>query len=215
MNRQVLILLLVPLFLIVTAMTRQPEGTVPNTSVGPSILNIAITEPDSSLRCLALNLYRESGWETDEGQLAVATVTMNRVRASGFPASVCEVVYQRNPRGCQFSWVCQKTSPVDSVRYARSERIAARVLYGRARHPQLRRALYYHAEYVAPVWADNMTQILQIGAHIFYDPTPRQVEGEGKAEAANQADEQGPALGHDSTQNHGNLPHHPSIPDQG
>ena len=57
--------------------------------------------------CLAQNMYFEAGIESKAGKLAVAEVTMNRVKSSEFPNTVCEVVYQRTKYTCQFSWICE------------------------------------------------------------------------------------------------------------
>jgi spore germination cell wall hydrolase CwlJ-like protein len=35
--------------------------------------------------------------------------------------------------------------------------------------PELRNALYYHADYVNPFWAEHKRRIVKIGAHIFYE----------------------------------------------
>ena len=47
------------------------------------------------LECLARNIYWEAANESYEGKLAVAQVTLNRTKASGYPNTVCEVVYQK------------------------------------------------------------------------------------------------------------------------
>ena len=52
-------------------------------------------EEQAQIDCLALNIYREAGHEPEDGKLAVALVTMNRVKAPGFPDSVCKVVQQK------------------------------------------------------------------------------------------------------------------------
>lgn len=140
----------------------------------PSVISITFEDLtasfDPDLHCMTLNIYREAGWEPHEGQIAVGTVTMNRVRHPNYPSTVCGVVYQRNSRGCQFSWVCQKVSPIIPERYERIEQVARLVLVDSQRHPELRRSLHYHADYVNPDWAEQMTPIKQIGAHIFYRP---------------------------------------------
>lgn len=59
------------------------------------------------VECLAKNIYYEAGSEPREGMLAVAQVTMNRVKSNEFPRSVCGVVYQQRKGVCQFSWVCE------------------------------------------------------------------------------------------------------------
>ena len=58
------------------------------------------------LYCLAKNVYFEAASEPFDGKVAVAMVTMNRVKHNDFPNDVCSVVYERNKRTCQFSWTC-------------------------------------------------------------------------------------------------------------
>jgi spore germination cell wall hydrolase CwlJ-like protein len=49
---------------------------------------------DKALRCLALNIYHEARSEPRAGQIAVASVTLNRVKSKRFPGTVCDVVMQ-------------------------------------------------------------------------------------------------------------------------
>ena len=53
-----------------------------------------------ALFCLALNVYHEAKNQSLIGQIAVAQVTMNRVRDDRYPSTVCEVVKQ----GPTYSW---------------------------------------------------------------------------------------------------------------
>jgi len=76
------------------------------------------------LECLAVNIYHEARGETQKGKLAVAHVTVNRVKSKRFPNTVCDVVYQAQysewwlARGkqvpvrhrCHFSWYCDGKS---------------------------------------------------------------------------------------------------------
>ena len=52
-------------------------------------------EVDNQLLCLAKNIYYEAGNEPEEGKVAVAMVTINRVRDGRFGKSICSVVDQR------------------------------------------------------------------------------------------------------------------------
>ena len=68
---------------------------------------ITAKERARQLDCLAINIYREAGYEPFEGKVAVAQVTMNRVEDPQFPNDVCSVVYQKSTTVktvCQFSW---------------------------------------------------------------------------------------------------------------
>jgi spore germination cell wall hydrolase CwlJ-like protein len=57
------------------------------------IVDINISSKDRD--CLARNIYYEAGAEPEEGKVAVAMVTINRVRDGRFGKTVCSVVDQR------------------------------------------------------------------------------------------------------------------------
>jgi len=120
------------------------------------------------LKCLADNIYYEAGNQSTQGKLAVAAVTINRVKSPKFPKSVCAVVYQRTKRVCQFSWVCEGKKTVRSAQqYSESKKVAEKVLLSGANHGILgRNVLFYHADYVNPRW--NLRRVAKIGDHIFY-----------------------------------------------
>jgi spore germination cell wall hydrolase CwlJ-like protein len=60
------------------------------------IVDINISSKDRD--CLAKNIYYEAGSEPEEGKVAVAMVTINRVRDGRFGKTVCSVVDQRTVR---------------------------------------------------------------------------------------------------------------------
>ncbi|WP_313105317.1 cell wall hydrolase, partial [Brevundimonas sp.] len=62
--------------------------------------------PDNDLECLTQAIYYEARNESEAGQAAVAEVVLNRSRHRAYPKRVCEVVYQRNSRTCQFTFTC-------------------------------------------------------------------------------------------------------------
>lgn len=120
------------------------------------------------LKCLADNIYYEAGNQSATGKLAVAAVTINRVKSPRFPKSVCSVVYQKTRGTCQFSWVCEGKKRIRSQQqYAESKRIAEKVLLSGANHGIFgSNVLFYHADYVNPRW--NLRRVTKIGDHIFY-----------------------------------------------
>lgn len=124
------------------------------------------------IECLALNLYKEARGEPQIGILAVAHVTLNRVKSSKFPSSVCDVVYQKNRRACQFSWVCMKKIRLkrpNEITYERLKKIAEHVYFNKDKITDVTNgALYYHAEYVKPLWRKKLNKTKKIGKHIFY-----------------------------------------------
>lgn len=135
--------------------------------------NIPTKVVEERLGCLAINIYREAGYEPFEGKVAVAQVTLNRVEHPNFPKDVCAVVYQKNTFMekivCQFSWYCDsthKTKPINKVAYQESYEVAKKVMLEGFRLDSIKDALYYHADYVNPQW--KLKKVAKIGRHIFY-----------------------------------------------
>jgi spore germination cell wall hydrolase CwlJ-like protein len=134
---------------------------------------VSIKVREKQLDCLAMNIYREAGYEPFEGKVAVAQVTMNRANHPSFPKDICGVVHQKSvimdKVVCQFSWFCDsaaKTRPVNKTAYNESYEVAKKVLLENFRLDIMKEALYYHADYVNPRW--GLPKIGKIGNHIFY-----------------------------------------------
>ena len=126
------------------------------------------------LDCLARNIYHEAGYEPFEGKVAVAQVTINRAESGQFPSDICQVVYQKNVVYekvlCQFSWYCDSASikkPMNGPVYTESMEVAKKVLLEGFRIDSVKKALYYHADYVNPSWGKK--PISKIGHHVFYN----------------------------------------------
>ena len=130
--------------------------------------------------CLAKNIYFEARGESLTGKIAVANVTMNRVKHHKYPSTVCAVVTQakwyvnwkgnRLPRRnqCQFSWFCDGKAdvPVDMRAYKDSVRVAEVVYHGY--RDLTDGSLFYHSTKVEPYWVASMVRTKSIGAHVFY-----------------------------------------------
>lgn len=128
------------------------------------------------LTCLAKNIYFEARSEPLEGKLAVAHVVMNRVASQYFPETVCGVVQDGTEEvlnRCQFSWYCDgKPDEIDDLAaWAEATTLASMVYWGRADDPS-EGALWYHADYVKPVWRKAFAEGPTIGRHIFYSRKP-------------------------------------------
>lgn len=130
------------------------------------------TDHQRTLKCLALNIYWEARSEPIAGQVAVAAVTLNRVENKRFPNDICKVVRQggeiRRHR-CQFSWWCdgKKDDPLEAEAWRRANTLARLTAAGVIDDPT-GGAMWYHADYVDPYWADAKKQVTKIGKHIFY-----------------------------------------------
>lgn len=159
--------------LLVTSVTQAKMTSLRKASMADVPDVVSIKTRERQLECMAMNIYREAGYEPFEGKVAVAQVTMNRVAKGTFGNDVCGVVYQKNvimeKVVCQFSWACDsaaKTKPVNRAAYDESYAVAKKVLLEGFKLDILRDALYYHANYVNPRWP--LEKIGSIGNHIFY-----------------------------------------------
>jgi N-acetylmuramoyl-L-alanine amidase len=116
--------------------------------------------------CIAVAVYHEARGESVEGQLAVAQVIMNRAASGKYPASWCGVVKQP----WQFSFVRNGQFPsVDESSAAWRKALGVtRLAVASAVTSVPKECLWYHANYVAPRWSNNLQRVEKIGAHIFY-----------------------------------------------
>lgn len=150
---------------------------------------------DKEVNCLAQNLYHEGRGEGIMGMRGIADVTLNRVKSTKYPNTICEVVHQGpvyeswrtrrypdlpnheriyNPvQGmCQFSWWCD--GQADVMKDDHSRRLAFDVAY-KFINQGLGQGLtagadHYHAVSVQPKWSEHpkMAYIGTINNHIFY-----------------------------------------------
>lgn len=129
-------------------------------------VNEKVKYTKNDLDCLTKNIYYEARGEDNRGKMAVAHVTINRLKTGYWGNSICKVVYAKK----QFSWTLAKKLPrPDSRVWAESEEVARKVLAGH-RVRGLTKSLFYHATYIKdPKWADTRHEVGQIGNHIFYN----------------------------------------------
>jgi spore germination cell wall hydrolase CwlJ-like protein len=124
-----------------------------------------------ALDCLTSAIYYEARSEPIDGQRAVAQVVLNRVRNPAFPNSVCGVVYQGSTRGtgCQFTFTCDGSLLLrrEPEAYERARKVAEAALSGSVYAP-VGSATFYHTTAVLPWWAQSLSRVATIGAHIFY-----------------------------------------------
>ena len=116
--------------------------------------------------CIAVAVYHEARGESLEGQLAVAQVIKNRAMSGKYPSDWCGVVKQP----WQFSFVRHGQFPsvdVNSEAWRKAVGIT-RLAVANAVPCVPKECLWYHANYVAPRWCNNLQRVEQIGAHIFY-----------------------------------------------
>ncbi len=166
--------------------SRGPNGVISNRTTAVGIVAdhpdyaalIDSAKVDSEEHCLAQAIYFEARSEPEEGQAAVAQVVLNRVRSGLYPRSVCGVVFQNEQRrnACQFSFACEGHAlhVNETASWASAIRIAQEVTEGSAYVSDVGGATHYHANYVTPPWARQLTKMDVIGHHIFYKLKPGQ-----------------------------------------
>lgn len=144
----------------------------------PPVFRPALMVGYAEFQCLALNVYWEARGEPEEGQMAVAHVTLNRVGAEGFPNTICDVVHQGSPTGpCQFEWWCdgKPDEPTHAAAWRRAQSAALRALAGGP--DPTGGALFFHNVRERPQFASGRyAGKVRIGEHVFFrlaDAAPR------------------------------------------
>ena len=140
------------------------------------------------LECMSKNIYFEAAMESTAGKLAVAQVTMNRVRSTHYPNTVCKVITQGKHYSsgfpvkdrCQFSWYCDgklDEPPTAGSMWKHSQEIAEYVLSTPDLKDITDGATHYHADYISsPRWADPRRRTVEIDTHIFYNKSKRTIK---------------------------------------
>ena len=140
--------------------------------------NNLTADTKKQIECLAENIYFEAAHEPEQGKVAVAFVTLNRVKSKHFENDICGVVKQKAGGVCQFSWYCEdRPKAISQNRLLTNSNnllyndIRNLAIYVYANYEMIndptKGALFYHADYVRPGWR-NMEKTAVIGRHIFY-----------------------------------------------
>lgn len=141
-----------------------------STSAALASEKISYTKED--LNCLTKNIYFEARNQDINGQIAVAQVTLNRVKDHRYPNSVCKVIkqgYVYGRRDCQFSWYCDgKADSMVSNREKMLAGVIAKAVLEGGLVDITKGSTHYHANYVRPYWSSSLIKISTIGDHTFY-----------------------------------------------
>jgi hypothetical protein len=120
----------------------------------------------TDLQCLAVAIYHEARDQSLDGQLAVASVILNRAREPRrWGARPCDIVIPG-----QFSFLSQRGwFPAINNREAWAIAVEmAREALERGPSSLVGQADHYHTRAVQPDWRDGMERVIRIGDHIFY-----------------------------------------------
>lgn len=131
---------------------------------------------ERQLACLARNVFYEANGEPMAGQMAVAQVTVNRVKSGLFPNDLCAVVTQStivgsDTRVCQFSWYCDtQFNKKKIISKNNASYIAAKkVLVDGERVANIDKdVMWFHQDSIKvnPRWPHKVAT--KIGNHVFY-----------------------------------------------
>lgn len=129
-----------------------------------------VSMSESELQCMSRVIYFEARGEGTRGMAAVGYVVLNRMATKGFPDTVCGVVYDRNRRGCQFSWVCDGIPDVihNKTAYARAKEIARDVMSSREIPNPIADSIYFRHHAVRSRYAHRQRLMAQVGSHKFF-----------------------------------------------
>lgn len=155
-----------------------------------SVTPIPVEDPffkNNEITCLAKNMYFEARSEGIAGVVATTQVVYNRVNSEEYPNTICEVIEQAKisqwwlkekgiikpiKNKCQFSWFCDGYSdePKDDKTYSELFELAEQFVNGDHKNmiDITGGALWYHADYVHPRWANHLEVTTKVGRHIFY-----------------------------------------------
>lgn len=118
------------------------------------------------VECLTKTIYFEARGEPVKGQMAVAWVTLNRVKHEKFPDTVCGVVHQPG----QYSWVGKGYKIRNWGLYFKLEKLAKSMIraYNNGIVPnqikQVKNAIFFDS--LVP---DRARGAVKIGSHNFYN----------------------------------------------
>jgi len=136
------------------------------------ISNLLRQISDEQALCLQQNVYFEARNQSSLGQRAVAWVTLNRVKHTRYPDTICDVVWQTK----QFSWTHDgkpdrpSTGVVEQRAWEKAKTVANKALIRWLQDEEgpVESATMFHADYVTPFWTSSYDRVAQIDAHIFY-----------------------------------------------
>ena len=120
----------------------------------------------TDLQCLAVAIYHEARDQSLDGQLAVASVILNRAREpKRWGARPCDIVVPG-----QFSFLSPlgRVPPIDNRESWAIAVEMAREALERGPSSLVGQADHYHTLAVHPDWQDGMERVIRIGDHIFY-----------------------------------------------
>lgn len=122
----------------------------------------------NEIDCLARNIYFEARGESNQEQVSVGFVTLNRLASIHYPNTVCEVVYQPS----QFSWTLENDSYKtirDSKAWIKAKKVASYVYQSPPSQDTTNGSTHYYAHGLinAPFWVDSGYDVVKMASHTY------------------------------------------------
>jgi spore germination cell wall hydrolase CwlJ-like protein len=142
-----------------------------NQSTDEEILNETIDQKE--LLCLTDAIYYEANNQDLKGMQAIADVIQNRTNSNLFKGrTFCEIIHERKQfsflDGNHFNNQELKVKSQETKEYKVAQDIAFAVLLGEHTPVLEGDVLWYHADYVQPIWSKFMKKVQVIKNHVFY-----------------------------------------------
>ena len=116
----------------------------------------------TDIKLMSLLIWHEARGESPIGKLAVAHVVINRVgKRTWYGHSIRDVI----TKPYQFSAFNNDNF---AFFYEPSCVAIAELALGGVTIDPTKGATHFHADYITPTWASDMTHLLRIGRHLFY-----------------------------------------------
>jgi spore germination cell wall hydrolase CwlJ-like protein len=148
-----------------------PSNPIVLEDINPNVKKMSNAQ---DLVCLAMNIYYESRGEYSIGQMAVASVTINRLYTNRWGDDLCDVVWYKSKVRKrwigQFSWTVDRNSkiPSDKDAWEKAQEIALDVWNKNYDFVDpTNGATHFHAVYVKPKWSKKAWNKKKIGRHVF------------------------------------------------
>jgi N-acetylmuramoyl-L-alanine amidase len=112
---------------------------------------------------MARTIYHEARGSTEENQLAVALVVMNRQKLT--QQTICQVIHAPG----QFQWTAHGRGHLaERAAWVRSQRVAYLVMFTEGVEDITMGSTHFHEPAVQPNWSRRASQSMLIGAHVFH-----------------------------------------------
>ena len=117
------------------------------------------TTASSDLNLLAHCVYAEARGEPYQGQVAVASVILNRVKSASFPNTIAGVIYQ------PYAFTCVNDGQINLTPNQTAFKAAQDALNGW--DPSYGSLYYYNASTATSKWIYSRKTVVTIGKHVF------------------------------------------------